>query len=127
MRIGDAARSIQIELKNLFHSRIRTKTKNQRKNLKFLSSETSTKEIWGLTKKEVRLASNLLGLSFNWHTLSILIYTAYERLEAEYEILRKAILQNNVHITKRIISDLNQNKESVINFAPKVDNSLLFM
>lgn len=46
---------------------------------------------------------------------------------AEYEILRKAILENNVNITKRIINDLNVDKEKVINFTPKEDNSLLFM
>lgn len=52
---------------------------------------------------------------------------AYETFAAEYEILRKAILENNVNITKRIINDLNVDKEKVINFTPKEDNSLLFM
>lgn len=51
----------------------------------------------------------------------------YKKLTAEYENLRKAILENNVNITKRIINDLNVDKEIVINFTPKVDNSLLFM
>lgn len=53
--------------------------------------------------------------------------TAYEKLVAEYENLRKAILENNVNITKRIINDLNIDKEVVVNFAPKEENSLLFM
>lgn len=51
----------------------------------------------------------------------------YEKLVTEYEILRKAILENNINITKRIINDLNVDKETVINFVPKEDNSLLFM
>lgn len=51
----------------------------------------------------------------------------HDSLVAEYENLRKAILENNVNITKRIINDLNIDKEIVVNFAPKEDNSLLFM
>lgn len=57
----------------------------------------------------------------------IICITAYEKLVTEYEILRKAILENNVNITKRIINDLNIDKEVVVNFTPKEDNSLLFM
>lgn len=53
--------------------------------------------------------------------------SAYEKLVTEYEILRKAIHENNVNITNRIINDLNIDKEIVVNFAPKEDNSLLFM
>lgn len=54
-------------------------------------------------------------------------FLEYKKLVAEYENLRKAILENNVNITKRIISDLTANKEAVINFTPKEENSLLFM
>lgn len=51
----------------------------------------------------------------------------YKKLVSEYETLRKAILENNIHITKRIINDLNADKEIIVNFSPKDDNSLLFM
>ena len=57
----------------------------------------------------------------------IISITEYEKLVAEYENLRKAILENNVNITKRIINDLNIDREIVVNFAPREDNSLLFM
>lgn len=63
--------------------------------------------------------------------LSILInlpfFVAYERLVNEYEILRKAILENNVKITKRIINDLNIDKDAAVNFTPKEENSLLYL
>lgn len=57
----------------------------------------------------------------------IISITEYEKLIAEYENLRKAILENNVNITKRIINDLNIDREIVVNFSPGEDNSLLFM
>lgn len=52
---------------------------------------------------------------------------AYDRLVNEYEILRKAVLENNIKITERIINDLNIEKEIAVNFAPKEENSLLFL
>lgn len=55
------------------------------------------------------------------------LFTEFEKLVAEYENLRKAILENNVNITKRIINDLNIDRETVVNFSPREDNSLLFM
>lgn len=57
----------------------------------------------------------------------VICIAAYEKLVAEYENLRKAILEDNVNITKRIINDLNIDQEIVVNFSPKEENSLLFM
>lgn len=54
-------------------------------------------------------------------------FVAYDRLVTEYETLRKALLENNVKITERIINDLNIEKELAVNFAPKEENSLLFL
>lgn len=71
-----------------------------------------------------------LNLTFKFSYCLCLIFSlfaAYERLVTEYEILRKAILENNVKITKRIINDLNIDKETVVNFAPNEQNSLLFL
>lgn len=54
-------------------------------------------------------------------------FTAHDKLVGEYEILRKAILENNLNIIKRIINDLNIDKEVVVNFAPEEYNTLIFM
>lgn len=52
---------------------------------------------------------------------------AYENLVNEYEIVRKAILENNVNITKRIINDIKINAEAILNLMPNGENSLLYL
>lgn len=55
------------------------------------------------------------------------LFSAYENLVMEYEIVRKAVLENNVNITKRIINDIKINTETILNFMPNDDNSLLYL
>lgn len=54
-------------------------------------------------------------------------FLVYENLVNEYEIVRKALLENNLNITKRIISDIKFNTETILNFMPNEENSLLYM
>lgn len=93
--------------------------------------------IWGQRKK--RKVLDVVSIwNFPWRLLHShrkleikiemhLTLTGYKQFRTEYENLRKAILENNVNITKRIINDLGANQATVVNFAPKGGNSLLFM
>lgn len=63
---------------------------------------------------------------FDFH-ISTIYSIANQNLVNEYEILRKALLENNVNITKRIINDIKINTETVLNLMPNEENSLLYL